>query len=943
MASFLYRIGMFSARRHWIVIGIWLVLIAGLGSLSSALGNKTVSEMSVPSSPANQAFTMLSERFGGINDASAKVIFVAPQGQNITQNGAVIDQAITALEKVEHVSAVQSPFASGNSAAISSDQSMAYASVTFDTAAVDAKTAQALTKATSDAVGTQLTVAYVGIPDPSSAPSITDAVGIVMSFVILIITFGSFLAAGMPPLTALLGVGLSLSVITVLSNIMTLNSTTSALATMLGLAVGIDYALFIISRHRSNLVAGMPVRQSIAVANSTAGSAVVFAGVTVIIALLGLFIVGIPFLGMMGLGAAIGVSIAVSISVTLIPAVLGLCGSRLIPKKTSRAARRETDETRPTWGARWAHIVTAKPLLTVVITVVGLAVLASPLPSMKLTLTDSGYDAPGSVTRVGYDTLAQGWGAGTNGPLLIVADISRTPVEDIETVLGDLSDYFAGVQDVQSVSAAFPNPTLDLALVSITPRSGPSSQSTVDLVSTLRNMEPAFEEKFGFSYQVTGATAMGVDLSHLLANAILPFGIVVIGLSLLLLMIVFRSLAVPISATLGYVLSLCAALGVTVAVFQWGWGADFFSVTKVGPLFCAMPILVMAVLFGLAMDYEVFLVSRIRERFVETGNPRTAVTSGFKKAARVVTAASIIMFCVFISFVPGSVASMQSIALALAVGVALDALVVRMTLIPALMTLLGKWGWALPASWQRVLPIVDIEGEAVHGRLATLEWHSERAHNICIDAQDLEIAQAALPPLSFTINTGERVAVVCPDAHSSRSLVAVLTGRAPATGLLISCGRPLPYDGAHVRRRAACVLQGIPSTEGSVAQLVRQQLRFNAVRSPQRSQGELRELATELSALTSISLGSWGPQRAATDMSSAELWVLDICVAVMSKAELICIEAFSCDADQLQGLAQFLSAHCAESTSAVLTVQGSSAQDDSAQLRMIRVSQQVAQ
>lgn len=906
MAAFLYRMGSFAARKHWTVISIWIVLLVGLNLVAGLLGNKTVSELSIPNSPANQAFTMLTERFGGMNDASAKVIFVAPKGSTIDSFESQVESTISAIEKVPGVSAVQDPFAPDNSAAISTNKTMAYASVSFNVESVSPELGQQITSTAQESVGDKLTLAYVGIPDPPAAGSITDAIGIILSFFILFITFGSLLAAGMPPLTALLGVGLSLSAITVLSNLITLNSTTSALATMLGLAVGIDYALFIISRHRSNLISGMSVRQSIAVANATAGSAVLFAGVTVIIALLGLFVVGIPFLGMMGLGAAIGVGLAVAISVTLIPALLGLFGKRLIPKTTSRAFRREADTDKVTFGARWVKLVTAKPLVTVLITIFGLLTLASPLTSMRLTLTDAGYDAPGSITRTGYDTLAEGWGAGTNGPLLIVADISQTKVEDLETVLNDLGGYFTGLPDVRSVSAAYPNPTLDLAIVSITPDSGPSSQRTVDLVNALREKALAFEKEYGFTYEVTGGTAMGVDLSNLLADAILPFGLVVIGLSVLLLMIVFRSIAVPLSATLGYVLSLSAALGVTVAVFQWGWGAQFLAVTKVGPLFCAMPILVMAVLFGLAMDYEVFLVSRIRERFVATGDPKLAVTSGFTKAARVVTAASIIMFSVFIFFVPGSVASMQSIALALAVGVALDALVIRMTFIPALMTLLGKWGWALPHSWQRALPVVDIEGEAVHGRLATLEWQQQRGKVVSIDAADVTVTGTDLEPFTTTINSGEHLAIMLPTARDGQLVLAALTGRASATGLLVSCGKPLPYDGAHVRRVTSLVTYGTVISEGSVSQLLKEQMRLNFASTTLSRIDAVTTSVTELGELLGIEVGSLDSSRPSESLTTDESWLIDISVALESKPEVLAVSAFHLDAPSVIELWAYL-------------------------------------
>lgn len=923
MAAFLYRVGLFAARFHWVVIFLWVALLIGMSSLAGVLGDKTVSEMSVPNSQANQAFTMLTERFGGMSDASAKVIFVAPKGQNISEYENQIESTVKDLSAIKDVTSVANPFAEGNSAAIAPDNSMAYASISFDVATVTPELADEITGKTTSSITTDVTVAYTGIPDPAGEGSITDALGLVISFFILAITFGSFLAAGMPPLTALLGVGLSLSTITVLSNVMTLNKTTSSLATMLGLAVGIDYALFIISRHRSNLIAGMAPRQSIAVANATAGSAVIFAGVTVIIALLGLFVVGIPFLGMMGLGAAIGVGLAVSISVTLIPAILGLLGKRLIPKEKSKAFQREANPTKKTLGERWGGFVTKKPLVTVLVTVLGLLVLASPLPTIQLTLTDGGYDAPGSLTRTGYDTVAKGWGPGTNGPLLIVADISRTNVADLENVLTDLSGYFDGVKDVASVSAAYPNPTLDLAIVTVTPKGEPASQSTVDLVQTLRAKSPAFEDKYGFSYQVTGSTAMGIDLSSLLAQAILPFGIVVVGLSVILLMIVFRSIAVPITATLGYVLSLSAALGVTVAVFQWGWGADLLAVTKVGPLFCAGPILVMAVLFGLAMDYEVFLVSRIRERFVATGDAKASVTSGFNKAARVVTAASLIMFSVFISFVPGGVASMQSIALALAIGVALDALVIRMTFIPAAMMLLGKWGWALPAGLARKMPVVDIEGEQVHGRLATLQWQQKQGENISIDAKDVTIEHSGIDPFSVTVKQGEVLLVSATAQHSAHLVLASLTGRSQATGLLVSCGRPLPYDAVHVRAVTSLISYDSVHTDGSVADLITEQLRLNGVKPTSEALKQTRAALDIFSHATGLKVGDFSQARAAQTLTTDESWLLDLAIATLSNPQIIAVDAYQLTTAEASELVRALDESVSPTTSILVSVAGS--------------------
>lgn len=725
MATLLYRVGAFAARFHILVIVGWVILLALAVGGAQLLGGTLVSSFSIPGTQAQNALDMLEQRFPQASGAASKVIYVAPAGQQITAFESQIDDSIAQLKTLDHVSMVTGPWDQGADAQIAADGSMAYANVQYDvpSTSLTENDTEAIVSAGDVAATDGVTVGFAGVTDPPEAGvDYTEAIGLVVAFAVLIITFGSLLAAGMPLVTALIGVGLASMSITIASGFATISSTAPLLATMLGLAVGIDYALFIVSRHRSQLARGVPVRESIAMAVATAGSAVVFAGLTVIIALLGLAVVQIPFLTVMGIGAAIAVVCAVLVAVTLLPALLALFGRLLIPKPTSRAAKREVAGSggRPTLARRWVRLVTARPIITVVATVLGLLILAVPATQMRLTLPDAGYNPPGSESRQGYDLLSQGFGPGFNGPLLVTADISKTL--DISQALTALHDEFVGLPDVASVSQAIPNATADMAIVSIIPDSSPDSEQTVQLVQSIREKAAAFEDANGFPYQVTGQTALGIDVSDRLSGALLPFALVVVGLCIVLLTIVFRSLAVPLTATVGYLLSVVASFGVTTAIFEWGWLADALTVAKVGPVISFMPILVMAVLFGLAMDYEVFLVSKMREEFVEHGDAHRAVVDGFSGAARVVTAAACIMFAVFASFVPGGNAVLQPIALALAAGVFLDAFVVRMTLIPALMMLLGRLAWALPAPLARVLPDVDLEGERVRHMLAAAAW-----------------------------------------------------------------------------------------------------------------------------------------------------------------------------------------------------------------------------
>lgn len=875
------------------MLGTWLLLAAMIIGGAGALGPKYENSFSIPGTPAQVALNFVDERFPvGTQDADIKVIFIAPEGQDITSFTDTIGSAVDSLSTLANVSKVDNPFSDASTTDVSSTGDMAYASIHFDSAKVSQREQANIRQTVEKAItASGLTVAYSGMENPVSAGDSTEAIGLLISFVVLVITFGSLLAAGMPLITAGLGVGISMSLLIVGSHVLSLSSTTPLLAEMLGLAVGIDYALFIVSRHRAQLAQGMDVRQSIAVATATAGSAVVFAGTTVIIALLGLGLVGIPFLWYMGVGAALAVLVALTVALILLPAVLSLCGKTLIPRPQSRAARRENAPEKRTLGARWVRLVTAKPLLTLVLAVGALVGLALPAVGMRLALPDNGNTPVGSITREGYDALAKGWGPGTNGPLIVAADLSQTDIADIEKNLDALGKAFTGVSNVASVTEAIPNEALDAAILQITPKSSPDSVETEELVRTLRQNAESFEAQNGFSYMVTGQTAIGIDMSAQLGVAIVPYAVVVVGLSLILLLIVFRSLAVPLSATGGFLLSVGAAFGVTNAVFEHGVGASLIGLAKVGPIISFMPILVMAVLFGLAMDYQVFLVSRMRERFTATGDGRASVRSGFVGSARVVTAAALIMTSVFFSFVPGGEATIQSLALALAVGVAVDAFVVRMTIIPALMYLLDSRAWALPGFLSRIIPDVDIEGEKVHGRLETLTWHQNADTRIIIAAADVSVSGTAFRPFTFTAHAGDLV-VLTADAESPADVVlAALTGRTSATGMLVAGGRPLPYDGYALRRSSSLVLTGAPVMSGSLKDQLAEQLRLDRVAPNRRGFSSIRNTIQRLATASGIPFTQVDPLSEMEALTTEEVWLCDLAVAVLGDAEIVAVDA----------------------------------------------------
>jgi RND superfamily putative drug exporter len=532
--------------------------------------------------------------------------------------------------------------------------------------------------------------------------------GMMVAFLVLAITLASLLAAGMPLLTAALGVGIGMAGLTALSGVIDLSETAPILATMLGLAVGIDYALFILARHKQNLAGGLDVRESIAQATGTAGSAVVFAGATVVIALAGLAVVGIPFLTVMGLAAAGTVVIAVAIAISLLPALLGFAGARLAKPNRFLGGTRVRKHT--TVSQRWVAFVTRRPtaVLLVCLSLLGLA--AIPATHMKLGLPDGSYEPTSSTERRAYDLLTEGFGPGFNGTLTVVVDAPEIAREEQEQFGKDVSAALQDFPGVAAVSPAMPNEAGDLWIVQVTPKTGPASDETRDLVTALREAADELPKDANISAYVTGQTAVNIDTADRLAEALPTYIAVVVGLALLLLMVVFRSILVPLKAAAGFLLSIAAALGITVWIFQDGNLSGLFDVAAAGPLVSFLPILLIGILFGLAMDYEVFLVSRMRERFVHSGNAKDAVVQGYADSGRVVIAAATIMMVVFGAYILSPDPIIKSIGLALAVGILADAFIVRLTLVPAVMALLGQRAWWMPKRVEKIVPDLDIEG-----------------------------------------------------------------------------------------------------------------------------------------------------------------------------------------------------------------------------------------
>ncbi|MFJ3497685.1 MMPL family transporter [Streptomyces sp. NPDC086091] len=707
MARLLYRLGRWSARRSLTVLCGWLVLLA------VAVGDGTDEEFTIPGSESQQALDVLADTFPASSGTSAQIVFTAPDGTRLTgpAERAAVGEVVDAARTAPDVAAVIDPFTAGT---VSEDGTTAFAQVQYAVPVGDVTRAEADTlRDTADAAAGQagLDTAVGGDVFKSRGAQVSpvELVGVVVALIVFLVTFGSVLAAGLTLLPAFIGLGVGLAALLSLTGLVAVSLTAVTLALMLGLAVGIDYALFIISRHRTRLAEGEGVLESVGRATGTAGGAVVFAGLTVVVAMTGLAVVRIPFVTVMGLAASLTVTVAVLAAITLIPALMGLAGQRMRPRPPRK--RRE----RPPFGRRWVGGVVKRPV-SVILLLVGLGTLAVPAGDVALALPDNSTAAPDTGEREAYDLVDTHFGPGFNGPLLLTVEpgsYDATPTaERLREEAEEVGRAVAATDGVQAVSPPQVSPEGEVAILTVVPTTGPMDEATTDLVTTLRDDA----DRLGADtvIAVTGTTAVAIDVSDRLGSSLVPFACVVVGLALVLLLLVFRSVAVPLKAAAGFLLSVGAALGTVVAVFQWGWAADLLGVHTTGPVVSFLPIIVLAVLFGLAMDYEVFLVSAMREQYVHNGNrPREAVTEGFRHASKVVTAAALIMFSVFAAFATSHSPVVKPMALALAVGVLVDAFLVRMTLVPAVLALLGKRAWWLPRRLDRVLPDIDVEGSAL--------------------------------------------------------------------------------------------------------------------------------------------------------------------------------------------------------------------------------------
>jgi len=702
-------------RHRLIVVLAWVALLLGLGAVNQTVGTAYSNTFSLPGTESTKALDLLTAHAPKSSGDSDQIVWHTTTG---TVHDPAVEQRITAmLDKVAaapSVAAVVSPYTPAGAQQVSRDGRTAYATITFDALA------QNLSKAHVENVisiaqaarqpGLQVELGGGAIQQVNQTPpSSSEGIGLLAAGIILFLAFGSLFAMALPLVTAIVALGTGLSAVGLLSHALSIATFAPTLAALIGLGVGIDYALFIVTRTRNGLKAGLDPQEAIVRSVNTSGRAVLFAGTTVCIALLGLLVLGLEFLAGVGIAAAVTVLFTMATAVTLLPALLGFIGVKVLSRKERRRLAEHGPEIEGTTGAwaRWANFVRRHPRPLAAAALVVMVVLAIPVFSLRLGLSDSGNDPASSTTRKAYDLLAAGFGPGFNGPLELVA---QTPTPADATALAGLVTTLHTVPGVAAVIAAPTQPGASLAVVTVVPTSAPQDVATSDLITHLRtDVIPSATKGTTLRVYVGGATAIFTDFAAVIAGKLPLFIGVIVGLGFLLLVVAFRSLLVPATAAAMNLLAAGAAFGVVVAIFQWGWGASLLGLGKPGPVEAFLPVLMLAILFGLSMDYQVFLVSRMHEEWVHTRDNTRAVTIGQAATGRVITAAATIMICVFGAFVFGGQRVIAEFGIGLAAAVFLDAFILRTVLVPALMHLFGPANWWLPGWLDRILPHLAVE------------------------------------------------------------------------------------------------------------------------------------------------------------------------------------------------------------------------------------------
>jgi len=717
----LERLGRWTSRHHWAVIGAWAAIAIILLVLAGRGNGKTRDVFTIPGTQSQQAADLLAQRFPQANGATASVVFTSPSGP-VTQAAyaAAIASTVTNLQGIGGTIGVTNPLTPSFAGDVSADRTLAYATVAFGSVVtgLPPTTLASLRTAAQPAVDAGLQVQYGGaVVDYFNQPKSTisenaDKIGVVIAMVILLVSLGSLMSMAVPITLALAALACSNLLLKILEAHATIGQVAPILGTMIALGVGIDYSLFIVSRHRQNLASGMDVERSVGRSLATSGSAVLFAAMTVCLALCGLALLRIPYVTTLGFTAAMYVAITVIAALTLLPAMLGLIGARI---DAGAIHHRNEADTAGGLAARWAHEVARRKILFCVVSLLVLLVLAAPLRRIELSFPSDGSAPTSTTQRQAYDELSRGFGPGANGPLLVAVALTTPPAQDpaVQSALNDLSAAVEANPGVAKATPAVPNAAGTAAIIEVTATTDPTDPATVALVRSLRDDTIPHALANGpipvSAVAVGGATAASIDLTDLIQGRLFPFiGGVVLG-AFILLMMVFRSLFVPFKAAVMNLLSIGAAYGVIVAVFQWGWGKQLIGLESAVPIVAFVPVMMFAILFGLSMDYEVFLLSRIREDFLRTGDSHTSVVNGLASTARVITSAALIMISVFLAFVTNPTPTVKMLGLGMAVAVFIDASIVRMMLVPATMEIAGRWNWWIPSWLDRVLPHISID------------------------------------------------------------------------------------------------------------------------------------------------------------------------------------------------------------------------------------------
>jgi RND superfamily putative drug exporter len=726
MNAALERLGRLAARRHWIVIVGWVIVLGGLLGARHAFGGEYVNNFTVPGSSSAQGLDTLNSQFPQQSGYAGQIVFHARSGSVADQQSAV-NQATTNVSKLPDVIKAVSPFATANSPAVSKSGTIAYSSVSWSAnpAGLDTTYLNQLDQATAPARSAGLQVEYgggAGQIGQSTHDLKSEVIGLVCALVLLLFMFGSVIAAAIPLVSAIFSVLAGLSLVGLLASAVTFPTTAPTVATLLGLGVAVDYGLFLVARHREQVDAGVDPIESAAKSEGSAGTSIVVAGSTVVVSILGLYISGVPFVGAMGLASAIVVAVTMLTALTLVPAFLGTAksnvrsiGARWRARKAGLSAREEAELTAASTQehhehsgfARWGRRVSDQPWLWGIASIVVLVVLAIPLFSLRLGQLDAGTNPTTDSSRRAYDLISEGFGPGANGPVAVVVKLPNQSSTDNTNLLNSLQTTLAKTPDVASVTPPSVNSAGTVAVLNVVPSSAPQDSATTNLVNDLRdNVLPSVHAT---TYQ-TGTTAGSVDFTERIAGRMIWLIVVVVAIAFLLLTVAFRSVIIPIKASILNLLSVGAAYGVIVAVFQWGWGSSAFGIHEKLPIPAYVPMMVFAIVFGLSMDYEVFLLSRVHESWLVLRDAHRAVAVGIGATARVITTAAAIMVVVFASFLLDPDPSVKMLALGMAVAVLIDATIVRMMLVPSVMSVLGEHAWWMPGWLERITPKLQLEG-----------------------------------------------------------------------------------------------------------------------------------------------------------------------------------------------------------------------------------------